>query len=50
MRRPDFAAALAVEGAWSVEDSSAALGPAAVVLREQRGPDEPLRIVVLRAD
>ncbi|MCY1068793.1 PQQ-binding-like beta-propeller repeat protein [Nannocystis sp. RBIL2] len=50
LRRPDFAVALAVEGAWLVEDSSAALGPAAVVLLDQRGQDEPLRIVVLRSD
>ncbi|WP_434415363.1 PQQ-binding-like beta-propeller repeat protein [Nannocystis pusilla] len=50
LRRPDFAPALAVEGAWLVEGSSAALGPAGVVLLEQRGQDEPARIVVLRAD
>lgn len=50
LRRPDFAVALTVDGAWSVEDSSAALGPAAVVLLEQRDPGEPLRIVVLRSD
>ncbi|WAS98461.1 outer membrane protein assembly factor BamB family protein [Nannocystis punicea] len=49
-RRPDLDVALAVDGSWAVEDSTSALGPAAVLLREHRGEREPLRIVVLRAD
>ncbi|PCC66613.1 hypothetical protein [Nannocystis exedens] len=50
LRRPDFAVALEVAGAWAVKDSTEALGPAGVLIFEHRGEREPLRIVVLRAD
>nr|WP_276599712.1 PQQ-binding-like beta-propeller repeat protein [Nannocystis sp. SCPEA4] len=49
-RRPDLEVALTVAGNWAAERSSLALGPAGVLLYEHRGADEPLRIVVLRAD
>ncbi|MDC0719562.1 outer membrane protein assembly factor BamB family protein [Nannocystis bainbridge] len=49
-RRPEFTAALTVEGNWAVEDTTATLGPAAVLLYEHRGERESLRFVVLRSD
>jgi len=49
-RRPDRDVALAARGTWAVEESTRALGPAAVLLYEHRGAADPLRIVLLRAD
>src|SRR5690606_28467468 len=43
LRRPDLEPALAAGGNWSVDESTAALGPDALLVYEHRGAD-PLRI------
>jgi hypothetical protein len=48
LRRPTLDEALVAAGQYSVVESSAALGPGALLLREHR-KDEPLRVVLLRA-
>lgn len=48
LRRPALDVALAAAGRFAVVESSAALEPGALLLREHR-KDEPLRVVLLRA-
>jgi hypothetical protein len=48
LRRPDYAVGLTLEGKWSVDETTAALGPDALLLYQHRGA-EPLRIALLRA-
>jgi hypothetical protein len=48
LRRPDLEVALQASGEFAVDESSAALGPDALLLYEHRGA-EPLRVALLRA-
>ena len=48
LHRATLDEALVAAGRYSVVESSAALGPGALLLREHR-KDEPLRVVLLRA-